>query len=186
LDILSSSYHINPARIVPSTALPEGHYDFIIKTPESGNDNVRTWLRQAVESSFGVTARRETRKMDALVLKAGQLTEHLTPTISTGVSSLSSGGGSLNCVNQSMDSLARSLEEILQKPVINETGLTNGYDFQLLWNENTSQEIAAGELTRALHEQLGLELAPAQKVIELLVVTAPNRVASQSENRVTN
>ncbi len=54
----------------------------------------------------------ETSEMDAFVLKPGQPTEHLTPTVATGSSSLSSGGGSLNCVNQSMTSLASSLEEI--------------------------------------------------------------------------
>ena len=183
LDVLSSSYRINPARIVTSSALPEGRFDFTIKTPDTENDNVQTWLRQALEATFGVTARRETREMDAFVLKAGQPTEHLAPTVFTGGSSVSSGGGSLNCANQSMSSLARSLEDILKKPVINETGLTNGYDFQLLWNEKDSEETDPVELTRALHEQLGLELAPTVRAVDLLVVTVADRQASQSEVR---
>ena len=183
MDVLSSSYSINPARIVTSSALPEGRFDFTIKTPDTENDNVQTWLRQALEATFGVTARRETREMDAFVLKAGQPTEHLAPTVSTEGSSVSSGGGSLNCVNQSMSSLAWGLEEILKKPVINETGLTNGYDFQLLWNEKDSEETDPVELTRALHEQLGLELAPAVRAVDLLVVTVADRQASQSEVR---
>ena len=116
--------------------------------------------------------------MDGFVLKAGQLTKHLALTVSTGGSSLSSGGGSLNCVNQSMSSLGLSLEEILKKPVINETGLENGYDFQLLWNEKKSGETDAPELTKALHEQLGLELVPAMRPVDLLVVTVAGRPAS--------
>jgi uncharacterized protein (TIGR03435 family) len=179
-DILSASYSINPSRLVTSSALPEGRFDFSIKTPGLGNDNVQIWLRQAVEAAFGVTARPETREMDALVLRAGQPTEHLAPTVSTGVSSISSGGGSLNCVNQSMTSLAWSLEELLKKPVINETGLTNAYDFQLLWKEKESGETDPVELTRALHEQLGLELAPASRAVKVLVVTVANRQAGSS------
>jgi uncharacterized protein (TIGR03435 family) len=88
---------------------------------------------------------------------------------------MSSGGGSLNCGNQSMNSFARSLEEILMKPVLNETGLTNQYDFQLLWNEKESGETVPVEMTRALHEQLGLELAPAKRAVDVLLVTTANR-----------
>src|SRR5262245_50070515 len=174
LDLLSLSYGINRARIVTSSALPLGRFDFAIKTPNADNEKVKGWLHQAVESAFGVSARRETMEMDAFVLKAGQLTEHLVPTGSTGASSMSSGGGSLNCVNQSINSLARSLEEMLNKPVLNETGLTNSYDFQLLWDETKSSGADPGELTRALHEQLGLSLAPAKRTVELLVVTVAN------------
>jgi uncharacterized protein (TIGR03435 family) len=172
LDILSLSFNINRARIVTSSALPQGRFDLAIKMPNTDNEKLKNWLQQAVESAFGVTARRETREMDAFVLKAGQLTEHLVPTGSTGTSSMSSGGGSLNCVNQSINSLAGSLEEMLNKPVLNETGLTNAYDFQLLWDETKSGPADPVELTRALHEQLGLNLAPAKKTVELLLVAS--------------
>ena len=84
---------------------------------------------------------------------------------------MSVGGGSLNCANQSINSLAQALESILNKPVINETMLTNSYDFQLLWNEKASGETDPAELGLALREQLGLKLAPAKREIELLVVT---------------
>jgi len=183
LDVLSSSYEINPVRIVTASALPEGRFDFTIKTPEIGEENVQTWLRQAVEATFGLTARLETKEMDAFVLKASQPSEHLTPIVSTVGSSISSGGGSLNYVNQSMSSLAWSLEELLKKPVINETGLTNRYDFQLLWDEKESAETDPVKLTRALHEQLGLELVSATRDVELLAVTAASRPARPSENQ---
>ncbi len=135
LDILSSSYRINPARIVNSSALPEGRFDFTIKTPDTGNDDVQTWLRQAMAATFGVTARLETRETEAFILKPGQPTEHLAATVSAGGSSTSSGGGSLNCMNQSMSTLAWSLDEVMKKRVINETSLMNQYDFQLIRNE---------------------------------------------------
>jgi len=186
LDVLSSSYGINPVRIVNSSALPEGRFDFNIKTPERGKDNAQSWLRQAVAATFGVTARLETRETEAFILKAGQPTGHLAATASVGSSGMSSGGGSLNCMNQSMSSLAWSLEEMLKKPVINETSLTNYYDFQLLWNEKASGEADAKDLASALHEQLGLELEPARREIEVLVVTVADRSADLSANEGTN
>jgi len=185
LDVLSSSFSINPTRIVNSSALPEGRFDFIVKAPDTENENVKTWLQHAVEATFGVVGRPETREMDAFVLKAGQLTENLAPTASLQGSSINTGGGSLNCVNQTLSSLARCLEDILGKPVINETGSTNCYDFQLLWNEKSPGQADPVDLTRALHEQLGLELAPAKRAVEVLVLAAANRRAAQSENQVT-
>jgi uncharacterized protein (TIGR03435 family) len=179
LDILASSYGINPSRIVTRSALPEGRFDFIIQTPDTEKESVNTWLREAVESTFGLRARPAIREMDAFVLRSGRTTQSLAPTGSAGSASLSSGGGSLNCVNQSMNSLASSLEDILGRPVLDETGLTNRYDFQLLWDEKKSGEAESIELTQALHEQLGLELAPAKKAVELLEVT----VASRSGDR---
>ena len=184
LDVLSSSFSINPTRIVNSSALPEGRFDFIVKTPDTENENVKTWLQQAVEATFGVVARPETREMDAFVLKAGQLTERLAPAAFSQGSSISTGGGSLNCANQTLSSLARCLEDILGKPVINETGSTNCYDFQLLWDEKSPGEVDPVDLTRALHEQLGLELAPAKRAVEVLVLAAANRQPVQSENQI--
>jgi uncharacterized protein (TIGR03435 family) len=84
-----------------------------------------------------------------------------------------------------MSSLAWNLEEILKKPVINETSLTNYYDFQLLWKENVSGETDPEELTSALHEQLGLELEPASRTVEVLVVTMANQQPGLSANRAT-
>src|SRR5262249_12151694 len=111
LDILSSSYGINPSRIVTNSALPEGRFDFIVRMLDAENEIVKTWLRQAMESTFDLTARAATREMNAFILKAGRPTEHLAPSVSTGVASISSGGGSLNCANQSMNSVANSLED---------------------------------------------------------------------------
>ncbi len=45
LEILSSVYSINPTRIVTHTAVPEGKFDFIIKTPGWRNETAKAWLR---------------------------------------------------------------------------------------------------------------------------------------------
>jgi uncharacterized protein (TIGR03435 family) len=180
LNMLSSSYSINPTRLLTTSALPEGRFDFVVKTPGAAEDDARTWLQQAMESTFGLVARPETREVDVLVLKAGQPTEHLAPAGSKTGSSVSTGGGSLTCVNQPMSLLALCLEEILEKPVINETSLTNCYDFQLLWNEKESRDAETIELTRALHEQLGLKLESAIRPVEFLAVAYSSLICTES------
>src|SRR5262245_64300907 len=79
-----------------------------------------------------------------------------------------------------MSSLTISMDDILEKPVLNETSLTNHYDFELLWDEKKSGEGVPIELTRALRERLGLELEPVKRVVELLEVTVSNRKADRS------
>ena len=143
----------------------------MIKTPSKQTAVVHDWLRRAVENAFGLTARRETREMDVFVLTAGtQREEHLSPTRSTGGSSSSSGGGSLNGVNLGIEAIAASLEDLLGKPVVDETQLTNRYDFQLLWDETRAEDAKSGRIAAAVREQLGLDLTPAKRPIEVLVV----------------
>ena len=78
----------------------------------------------------------------------------------------------MNGVNQGIESIAASLEGLLGKPVVDETRLTNHYDFQLLWDETGSEDVDQGRITTAVREQLGLELKPAKRPIEVLMVEA--------------
>jgi hypothetical protein len=84
LDMLASSYSINPTRIIISSALPEGRFDFAIKTKDMGTEEMHALLKRAVETTFGLIAKQESREMDVFVLKSGLPTEHLAPTASTG------------------------------------------------------------------------------------------------------
>jgi uncharacterized protein (TIGR03435 family) len=145
----------------------------VIKTQSKQMGVVHGWLRRTVENTFGLTAKRQPREMDVFVLTVGtQPAEHLSTTVSTGGSSSSSGGGSLQGANLGIESIAASLEDFLGKPVVDETQLTNRYDFQLLWDEAGAEDAKQGRIVGAVREQLGLELTPAKRQIEVLVVEA--------------
>jgi uncharacterized protein (TIGR03435 family) len=63
------------------------------------------------------------------------------------------------------------LEADLQIPVVDQTGLTNEYDFSLRWDGPDSRQPDSEGLKQALLDQLGLELVPTNMPIEMLVVT---------------
>jgi uncharacterized protein (TIGR03435 family) len=171
IGILSSCYRINSVRIITNCVLPEGRFDFVVKTPAKHSDSPNNWLRQAVETTFGLTAKRESREMDVYVLTArNPNSEHLSPTVSTGGSSSSSGPGRIQAVNGTMESLAWSLENLLKKPVLDETKLTNRYDFELKWDAKEREHPDPEGLAKAVREELGLELMPATRPVEVLVV----------------
>jgi uncharacterized protein (TIGR03435 family) len=73
-----------------------------------------------------------------------------------------------------MEWLAWTLEDKLNSPVIDETGLTNRYDISLKWDEKTGGPDSNGRhaivpnpegLTRAVQEQLGLELVQSTRPV---------------------
>ena len=78
----------------------------------------------------------------------------------------------MNGVNLGIESIAASLEGFLGKAVVDETQLTNRYDFQFLWDETGAEDAKPARVVAAVQEQLGLELTPAKRPIEFLVVKA--------------
>ena len=169
---LSVCYGVSPLRIITNSALPDGNFDYVAKTPAEGSDLPRTWLRQAVETTFGLSAKHETRNVTVFVLSAPRpLGEHLVPTVMTRRSSNStSGPRGMWGNNQDVASIARSLEKRLRKPILDETGLTNHYDFDLTWSEASEDQATPETIQKAVREQLGLELTEATRPIEMLIV----------------
>jgi uncharacterized protein (TIGR03435 family) len=72
--------------------------------------------------------------------------------------------GELDAVRSSMASLTMDLERVLQRPVLNETGLTGEYDVKLFWGAKGPRE-----LLRLLHDQLGLQVEERDEPLEWLV-----------------
>jgi|SRR5947207_1567197 len=170
-DVLSTCYNINLVRVITNSALPEGKYDFIIKTPSNDGEVARSWLRQAVETTFGLHGKRETREVPVYILSVLKpATDNFTPTVSTGGSSGQSGPGRLQAINQPVGSLASGLETNLRTPVVDETGLTNNYDFELKWSQENEGKAQPELIRQAVQDQLGLQLTPGRRQVELVVV----------------
>ena|ERR1700722_15175067 len=68
--------------------------------------------------------------------------------------------------NLPVSDLASCLEDtIFQRPVIDETGLTDKYDIDIKWTSYDEDS-----LKKVLLDQLGLELVPTNMPVEMLVV----------------
>ena len=173
---LSSCYDMNPVRILTNSVMPDGKFDFVVKTPDTTGNSARRWLRQAVETAFGLHAKRETRDLPVYILSAPKPDDpRLTVTVSTGGSSSRSGPGGMQAVNQGVSSLAWYLEAKLGKPVLDETALTNHYDFELKWEEQPDEKPSADTIVQAVRKHLGLELTTATRPVEVVVVEREER-----------
>jgi uncharacterized protein (TIGR03435 family) len=88
------------------------------------------------------------------------------------------GGGSVMGIGAQKTSLAeftKILSMQLGKKVVDKTGLTGQYDFNLHWSRaaadtDASDNTAGPSLFTAIQEQLGLKLVPQQGPVDVLVV----------------
>jgi uncharacterized protein (TIGR03435 family) len=191
-ELLSVAYGIPESQMILPGGLPQDHFDLMLTL----NDHPKEALQAEIKKRFGLIAHHETRDADNLALKiknpnapgisrsaggnAGSMSFNtrsvssvgrLPPDIAAKIHAASGGtsGNQTTMDNQTMSDLAGYLEKQLGKTVVDQTGMTNHFNFKL------QVQVQPGETTddalkRSLLEQLGLELAPSAAQTEMLVV----------------
>ncbi len=178
--IVRVAYQRDKLRTVVTTALPTNRYDFFAKLvgpQERGKDlpNNENWtieLQKELARKFGITGRLEVRKTDVLVLKSirtGPRGFKLSQTMPGGIA-ITENPGDFSFHEQPVGILRGILERRFQVPIVDQTGLTQKYDFTLKWDEPDQKRPNNEGLKQALLDQLGLELVPSREPIEMLVV----------------
>ena len=194
-EIIQIAFQKNRFRTVVATALPAQKFDFIAKLvgarePHKNipqNENWTIELQKEIEKQTGIAGKLEMRDADVMVLKPsssgirGFKVSHqmpngqaMTPIIQSNPDGLKLG---YSYHEQPVSTLASLLEQHLQIPIVDKTGLTNEYDYSIAWSQPfpASKQIGLElpnleVLKQALHDQLGLELVPSREPIEMLVV----------------
>ena len=169
MDMLESAheYQYSLARIIATTPLPAGNYDFI----SNATNGSAPALQQQINRQFGLVERYETIETNVYLLtlqnpKAPQL----KPSRIRGRSNLdcSPRNGTFQCVNRPISDLARFVEDALGTPVIDQTGLTNHYNISFASGSDPEK------LKQVILGKVGLELVPSRMPIEFLVVDKAN------------
>jgi uncharacterized protein (TIGR03435 family) len=175
-------------------------FDIAATLPQgAGADQVPAMLRRLLADRFKLTARLENREAPiyALVMarndgrlgpqlrrasidcEAAQATGTVIPAAKPGERGLceSEVGGAILGRGQRIGALARMLSAFADRPVIDTTGLTGGFDFDLQFPELATPADATGPRTdpltgifTALQEQLGLKLESTRGKIEFVVI----------------
>jgi uncharacterized protein (TIGR03435 family) len=109
-------------------------------------------------------------KTNAWILKVKYPnTAALKPSVSeTGSTSI--GNGIISVTHGNMNGFAYSVENHFKVPVIDQTGLTKDFDFEISWDDYEGGYPNLNGFKQALLNQLGLELVPTNMPIEMLVV----------------
>jgi len=157
-----------PNRTVCLTPWPTGKYDFIDTLPKANEA-----LKQAIKKKFGIVARRETIETNVLFLAIkNPNAPGLKPSVATSNSMdehIAPHFGECAVVFGDISGLAGFCEGQLGIPVLDRTGDTNKYDFDLKWQWREG-ESEKESFKQAVLDQLGLGLVSTNMPVEMLVV----------------
>jgi uncharacterized protein (TIGR03435 family) len=172
------AFDVKTTRIVTETKLPKEKYDFYITLPPvNGHPQTQAAFEavfaQAVAATFGLSVKRETRDIDALVLRTNPTSLNALSKSINPDGKYSAFCNEAAATNQPPSALAEELEISSSEPVLDETGLTNLYDFDIKWEQKDYAHPNVAGMIGAV-KKMGLDLVPVKKSLEVIVVSKSN------------
>ena len=166
--ILAEAYDVPETRVVSAAGVDwdrRASFDVSVAAPDLTDVVRRDLLRRLVETTFRITANKVPKDVDVLVLESP---EGGAPRLRTSSLSTSSQWGEPGNITASAFPIARLVALAARttgNTVIDETGLTGRYDFELRWDMKNHLSFA-----EAIHSQLGLRLSAKRRSLGHLVV----------------
>jgi uncharacterized protein (TIGR03435 family) len=170
-ETIGEAYDCNPLSVIVPPDLSKAGFDFLI----TGKSNAREQLRSAIHSQLGYDVRRETRNTDVLLLK---VKNSKLPGLKISGDDEKPGAvvedGKLHFTHQKLSVMLDGLSEGLRQPVLDRTGLTNYYDFSVVWNPDIEKAMHEGafdpEGVKKVLAACGLSLEPDTAALEMFIV----------------
>jgi uncharacterized protein (TIGR03435 family) len=160
-------------------------YDIAATTPGQDpppEDQVRLMVQRLLADRFQLKLHRETRSLpvyNLIVGKNGPKLKASAPGAKSGATASNTDSSSLRItyLNSKISELVPMLNRAADRPVLDKTGLEEGYDFTLEFSraqpgnkEGNAADSAGTSIFTAVQEQLGLKLDPGKEPMEVLVI----------------
>ncbi|HEY3760747.1 MAG TPA: TIGR03435 family protein [Verrucomicrobiae bacterium] len=172
--LISLAYSHDPAHItLPWNAPTNQNYDILVTAP----GDISQHLQAAIRSKLGFVADVETNEVDVMALKIENPTAQmqnfkLSPDIEKENEDMKN--GRLYFTHTRLLTIMNGLEQIIRSPVVDETGLTNSYDFSVAWSTQLEKQLQGGTFSKDLGAKIlsdwGLGMEPDTAPIAMLVV----------------
>ncbi|HEY4379047.1 MAG TPA: TIGR03435 family protein [Acidobacteriaceae bacterium] len=191
IDLISATYKVDPSSIFGGPPwLAFDRFDILAKAPPATTeDNARLMVRALIADRFKLVASRGTRPLPAFVLSAGK-TPRMKPAATAEAGgcdyqqppkdapTTSSWNIKFSCHNVTMQSFAEFLHDVaspyLTRPVVDQTGLKGGWDFDIAWAYQIPKDTDGVTIFSAVDKQLGLKLEQKTAPIPVVVVESIN------------
>lgn len=200
-EILSFAYGIHAKQVIGAPAwFDSDKFDIDAQPDGEGAPNDKQWkgmLQKLIAERCKLTFHHDKRELSVYVLSAGKAGPKLTKSEGdpNGLPGLFFRAmGDLNVRNATMQDFTGLLQNaVLDRPVVDQTGLAGRYDFTLKWTPDDSQfggmgakvppstdgGAAAPSLYTAIQEQIGLKLDATKAPADVLVI---DHVEKPSDN----
>lgn len=199
-DLIVFAYGVHPKQLInaPDWA-DKDKFDILGKPDAEGVPNqaqLRAMMQKLLASRFQLSFHKDTRELSVYALVVAKDGPKLTPSAAQGnlPGLFFRGLGDLPARNATMGDFAGLLQAaVLDKPVVDHTGISGRYDFELKWTPDQSQFEALGgvknppaesadappDLYTAIQQQIGLKLDSTKAPTEVMVI---DKVAQPSPN----
>jgi uncharacterized protein (TIGR03435 family) len=201
-DLISRAYGLHAKQIVGGLDwFGTDLYDIEGKPDSEGVPNdkqIKTMLQKLLADRFKLTFHHDKRELSVYVISVARGGPKMTTSGSDSGESLHLRGlGDLLATSMTMTGFAERMQAgVMDKPVLDQTGLPGRYDFELKWTPDESQFAqfrgvgavvppptndpnAPPGLYTAMQEQLGLKMGPAKLLDDVIVI---DHVEKPSEN----
>jgi len=200
--LIETAYNVRDFQISGGPGwLDSERYDVFAKTaaddPEARTrnrtaqiDETRVRLQLLLSQRFQLKVHREMRELPVFALTVGRSGSKLKEIDGTDADAkpgtgIRSGCGQMTGTRSTMANLAFMLSRQLGRPVLERTGISGVYDFQLQWTPEAGEcpEPATGidpdgpSLFTALQSQLGLKLDSTKGPVEIIVIDHAEKAA---------
>ena len=171
---ISEVFGVPWTRVIAEVELPKENYDFYVTMPkplngQDGSRRLEAVFAQAIEATFGLSVKRETRMVSVLVLETNMMSARKMAGSTNPAGKDWFGPGEVCGSNKRLNDLAQGLEYGIAMPVFDETGLTNHYSFDVKWDQKTHSDTNVNGMIEAV-QKLGLDLVRSEMAVELVVV----------------
>jgi uncharacterized protein (TIGR03435 family) len=194
--LIAAAYDLNPRTVLGGPGwMDSAYYDIVAVTPGDVQPNhaeQMSMLRNLLADRFKLTFHREQKEFSSYVLEVGKGGPKLKPSTLPPdaevkvISTVYPQRVVMPARNATMTDFVSLLQRsLLDRPVVDRTGLTGRYDFDLEWAPDETQfggsipaapaDAAAPPLFTAMQEQLGLRLYAAKAPVPALVVDVVER-----------
>jgi len=201
-DLITMAYNLHPKQITGGPAwLESDKYDVTGKPDVPGQPNVdqmKVMLQKMLADRFQCKFHRDKKELSVYALTVGKGGPKFSKSERdpNGLPGLffRGPGTNLNVTNATMAQFAGLLQSVvLDKPVVDQTGLNEKYDFILKWTPDQGQLLGLGgapppppdtvdappDLFTAVQQQLGLKLDSTRAPADVVVI---DRIERPSEN----
>jgi uncharacterized protein (TIGR03435 family) len=194
-DLIAFAYGRHPKQIIGA---PEWFgtdlFDIEAKPDAEGRPSMKqmaTMAQKLLEERFALKFHHEQRELNVYAISVASGGPKMTKTASgpnDPPAFFFRALGDLTVRNQNMTDFAQWMQNgVMDRPVVDQTGLTDRYDFQLKWTPDESQfaafrgvgaivppptdsATAPPQLYTAITEQLGLKMGPAKIPVDVIVI----------------
>ena len=188
-DMIVWAYNLNRHQIVGAAGWVDSEkYDLLAKPGGEGRPSQQQWkimFQKMMADRFKLKFHREKKELTVYAIVAGKGAPKIIKSQEDPngpISLVFHGPGDLPARNVTMAQFAGILQSsVLDRPVVDQSGISGRYDFHLVWTPDESQlrptegvppddPEAPPNLFAAMQEQLGLRLISTKADVDLLVI----------------